>query len=459
VFENKKSNLGAILLAILCLGLATLACSGGGVTVTIVDPASGATVSVGEAVPIKSRATADDGVARVDLSAGGVFVAATSPPGGSTPSDFLVEQSWTPMAAGQVTISVVAYDTNGEASEAASIQLNVISSSGEGPGPGPAASSTPVEDVEMSGGCTLNSWFSGETIPDDTVMMPGQAFVKSWTIQNSGTCDWTSFNLVFISGDQMGGETSVAVPSLAAGSTTEMSVHLTAPSTPGTYRGNWRVQSDEGTFFGSTFFVQIVVPEPATETPPPPTNTPEPAVTPVTVDIVADADSFWWPTNIMCMVGTCPDPGHDPVLDVATSSIPGDMPIITVGMIVVHFDLSTIPDGATIQEATLNLYLDSYDGLAGDMSLNARLASSPWSEDDHSIKPACETSGGTSRAVGIGTAWYNWDVTDLVEQQYASPTTNYGFCLSGGEPGESRTFRSREGSLTSRPYLRVTYLP
>ena len=118
MLRSKKANLGAIMLAVVCLALATLACNRGGTTVTIVSPASGATVSVGEVVQITSRADADAGVARVDLSAGGVFVAATAPPGGTTPPEFLVEQQWTPMATGQVTISVVAYDANGDTQNA-----------------------------------------------------------------------------------------------------------------------------------------------------------------------------------------------------------------------------------------------------------------------------------------------------------------------------------------------------
>ena len=60
----------------------------------------------------------------------------------------------------------------------------------------------------------------------------------------------------------MGGEASVAVPATAAGGTVDMTVHLTAEATPGTYKGNWRMQSDEGLAFGSTFYVRIIVPSP-----------------------------------------------------------------------------------------------------------------------------------------------------------------------------------------------------
>ena len=45
-----------------------------------------------------------------------------------------------------------------------------------------------------------------ETIPDNTHFAPGDTFTKTWTIINSGTCEWSAnYYMVFVSGDQMGG--------------------------------------------------------------------------------------------------------------------------------------------------------------------------------------------------------------------------------------------------------------
>ena len=50
------------------------------------------------------------------------------------------------------------------------------------------------------------------TVPDGSNFSPGQAFVKTWRIQNSGATTWnTSFKLTFLQGDQMGGPASVRV--------------------------------------------------------------------------------------------------------------------------------------------------------------------------------------------------------------------------------------------------------
>ncbi|MGD1996399.1 MAG: NBR1-Ig-like domain-containing protein [Anaerolineae bacterium] len=236
-------------------------------SITITSPASGTTVQVGEEVEIVSTASSEAGVERVELSINGQVVRRDTPPSGN-PTTFSIVQPWTPMVEGQATVLVVVYDTEGEASDPVSIALRVEAGVAE-------VTPTPVPDVEGEGGCSLNASFVADvTVPDDTEMASGEPFVKTWRFRNSGTCDWgPGFGLVFVSGDAMGGPGSVAVPATAAGSTADVSVNLTAPSDPGTYRGNWRMRSDEGLRFGSTVYVQIVVPEEPTEVP---TEEPEP---------------------------------------------------------------------------------------------------------------------------------------------------------------------------------------
>jgi hypothetical protein len=149
--------------------------------------------------------------------------------------------------------------------------------------PPPLPTETPVPDISAPGGCTLNAAYVADvTVPDNTEMSPGESFVKAWRLRNSGTCDWEAGTvLVFSSGEQMGGPTSVPAGTLAAGATLDVSVNLTAPSAPGTYRGNWQMQAPDGTRFGSVVFVQIVVPAAATAAPTEgPTATPTQEPTP-----------------------------------------------------------------------------------------------------------------------------------------------------------------------------------
>jgi hypothetical protein len=101
-----------------------------GVSVVIDSPTSGARVTAGEQVQIISTVTAAAGVARVDLSVDGTLMRSDEPPDGQ-PTTFAIAQPWTPGEAGEVTISVVAYDTAGTSSETVVITLHVESSVAE----------------------------------------------------------------------------------------------------------------------------------------------------------------------------------------------------------------------------------------------------------------------------------------------------------------------------------------
>lgn len=131
--------------------------------------------------------------------------------------------------------------------------------------------------------CNNAAFVNDVTIPDGTDIKAGKSFVKTWSIQNNGTCAWsTSYKFAFISGDAMNG-TSVAIASaVPAGQQAQISVTLTAPASAGSYKGYWRMQSDQGQYFGDSPWVAITVSGAGstTDTPSGPTNTPGPTDTP-----------------------------------------------------------------------------------------------------------------------------------------------------------------------------------
>ncbi len=97
------------------------------------------------------------------------------------------------------------------------------------------------------------------TIPDGTVMMPGQSFTKTWRLVNNGEVNWgEGTQLVFSSGTQMGGESPVPVPDTAPGQTVDISVDMVAPTTVGDYTGNWTLVAGDGTRM-ITIYVKIAV--------------------------------------------------------------------------------------------------------------------------------------------------------------------------------------------------------
>lgn len=142
----------------------------------------------------------------------------------------------------------------------------------------------PSEPTTAPSECTLDSdWVADVTVPDGKAFPPSAPFTKVWRVRNSGTCRWEpGTELVYISGDQMDAPDSVPVGALAPGSNTDISVNMVAPSTPGTYKGNWQLEAPDGTRFGAVFYVEIEVPEPHADTPTP-SDTPSICVTPAPV--------------------------------------------------------------------------------------------------------------------------------------------------------------------------------
>ncbi len=117
--------------------------------------------------------------------------------------------------------------------------------------------------------CNLATFITDVTIPDNTVMTPGQVFAKTWRLKNIGTCSWnSSYMLVFDHGDGLG-VTAGYTQSLTSGvvnngQSVDLTVNMTAPASSGTYTGYWRLRDPGGVLFGidtatQWFIVKIIV--------------------------------------------------------------------------------------------------------------------------------------------------------------------------------------------------------
>lgn len=116
--------------------------------------------------------------------------------------------------------------------------------------------------------CDRASFVKDVTIPDGEEMSPNENFTKTWRLKNTGSCTWTSgYALVFDSGDSMSGPASVQLTSgtVGPGGNVDISVNLKAPSSPGTYKGFWKLRNGSGVIFGIgdagtvAFWVEIEV--------------------------------------------------------------------------------------------------------------------------------------------------------------------------------------------------------
>jgi hypothetical protein len=100
-------------------------------------------------------------------------------------------------------------------------------------------------------------------------MDPGTQFTKTWQVANTGTCDWLYlYELVFVSGDRMGGNSKRLSTKVPPQEWRQLSVDLDAPDNPGKYTGTWRLSDGAGHTFGANLTVSIVVKSP-TKTPKP----------------------------------------------------------------------------------------------------------------------------------------------------------------------------------------------
>jgi hypothetical protein len=101
---------------------------------------------------------------------------------------------------------------------------------------------------------------SDVTVPDGEDHAPDSTFVKTWKLRNAGTCSWaTTYSVVFVSGNAMGGPASQNLTvTVAPGTSVDISVNLTAPHELGNYKGFWALRNASGQSFGS-FYVEIDV--------------------------------------------------------------------------------------------------------------------------------------------------------------------------------------------------------
>ena len=111
--------------------------------------------------------------------------------------------------------------------------------------------STPSTEVSGSAACkNWSAWIADVTVPDNTIFTPGEDFVKTWRVQNSGTCAWnTEYSLQFRDGMQMAGKKVLLPISVPPGQQVEISVKLEAPDDIGSFYGRWVMHDADGQGF------------------------------------------------------------------------------------------------------------------------------------------------------------------------------------------------------------------
>ncbi len=143
-----------------------------------------------------------------------------------------------------------------------------------------------------------------------------------------------------------------------------------------------------------------------------------------------------------------------------------------------QFDLSSLPAGATINSATLSLYVK--DVKDGDVTINAHRVTQAWVEgsgadpadgvtwDTYDGTNTWATAGGDYDASSLDSTflakdtknvWASWDVTGAADD-WLNPATNFGVILESPvtTPKSEAKFKSSDdGTASERPKLEVCY--
>lgn len=128
------------------------------------------------------------------------------------------------------------------------------------------ATTQPLAQVTNAQGTTVALCDSLEfvadvNIPDNTNMAPGQDFLKTWRVKNTGSCPWgDGYELVYADyANDMDGQPQPLTQVVQPGQEVEISVQFTAPSEIGEYLSAWQMSNPRGITFPEAIYVKIIV--------------------------------------------------------------------------------------------------------------------------------------------------------------------------------------------------------
>ncbi len=136
----------------------------------------------------------------------------------------------------------------------------------------------------------------------------------------------------------------------------------------------------------------------------------------------------------------------------------------TYAVMMMKFDLSSIPQGAVVLKAELHLYqLDAYGDPGDEPRYQLWVAERDWPENATWYDQAGICGGVRYLWLPGGTGWKVWDLTWHVQDWVDGTCPNFGFMVKTAIPPtepdvcNGRVFASREHA--NRPWLEVSYTP
>jgi hypothetical protein len=115
--------------------------------------------------------------------------------------------------------------------------------------------------VALCDSMTYNIATVDVNIPDNTIMTPGQDFIKTWKVKNNGSCPWgAGYGLVYAGyANRMAGQFQPLTEVIQPGQEVDLSVQFKAPAQAGEYVSAWQMANPAGVTFPEAVYVKILV--------------------------------------------------------------------------------------------------------------------------------------------------------------------------------------------------------
>lgn len=101
------------------------------------------------------------------------------------------------------------------------------------------------------------------TVPDHTLLQAGETRKKTWRVRNTGVTTWgEGYTLRHVRDDNLSTVDRIPLPPAEPGQSVDISIDLTAPSSPGEHKTSWKPFNSQNKDFGLELFSIIRVPAP-----------------------------------------------------------------------------------------------------------------------------------------------------------------------------------------------------
>lgn len=123
----------------------------------------------------------------------------------------------------------------------------------------PFAAAPPRATSEVN--CSnLLAYIKDITIPDGSMVSPGESIDKRWLVENQGTCNWNFlYSLRLTGGDPLGAKTEQSLVPAIADSQSIIRITFTAPEKAGKYRSAWQAYTPDARPFGDPIYIEVEV--------------------------------------------------------------------------------------------------------------------------------------------------------------------------------------------------------